>query len=61
VSLSRRPATIKRMLAVELARPRDPTGPAFAAVERELMQTLDGDQPRQASRDRGSESRNLPG
>jgi NitT/TauT family transport system ATP-binding protein len=57
VSLSRRPATIKRVLAVELARPRKPTDPAFAAIERELMQTLDADRSRDGSRDRGAQPR----
>jgi NitT/TauT family transport system ATP-binding protein len=61
VSLSRRPATIKRVLAVELARPRDPTDPAFAAVERELMHTLDGDRPREQPRDSGSEPQSASG
>jgi NitT/TauT family transport system ATP-binding protein len=47
VALSRRPATISRVLAVELPRPRDTTSPAFAAVERELMQTLGVATPRE--------------
>ncbi len=40
VSLSRRPATINRLLPVNLPRPRDTTSPAFTAIERELMALL---------------------
>jgi NitT/TauT family transport system ATP-binding protein len=57
VSLSRRPATINRLLTVELPRPRDPTSPAFAALERELMQLLASDRVRGGGTSAGVEPR----
>jgi len=48
VSLSRRPATVNRLLSIDLPRPRDTASPEFVALERELLSLL-------ASADRGAD------
>ena len=58
VALSRRPAVVRRILQVDLKRPRDATSREFAALERELMGALseeaggEGAERRREMRDR---------
>lgn len=46
VVMTYRPGTVKRDITVDLARPRDPSAPAFNALERELGQLVMEEQQR---------------
>ena len=57
VVMTYRPGTIRRDLAVELSRPRDPSSAAFNALKRELDQLLMTEQHRREEAERQGEGR----
>ncbi len=54
VVMTYRPGTVKRVVDVPLARPRDPAGPAFHALQRELTALVMAEEARHQADERGA-------